>query len=140
MLGWLQQWRAVSSAKLRFYHLVPKHSPGLRRRRLYGGYAVLEVGLHFHFDSLRVTASQQRCPFNVVRESGDAYISLQRLNPDLYIWKIDSSAQLIQHVNLQTACCAAGIPFAYPLSSYLPRRRSARIILICVNCGGNDDN
>lgn len=37
---------------------------------------------------------------------------LQKLNPDLYIWKIGSAIQLMQCVNFQTAGSAVEIPLA----------------------------
>jgi len=64
---------------------------------------------------------------------------LQKLDPDLYVWEIGSPTQLMQCVNFQAACCAVEILLAYLLSNYFPRI-SASIILICINCGGNDDN
>lgn len=130
----------MSSAELVFYSLAPKYSPGHGQRRLYGGFAGLEFVLRLHFDSLHDAVSQQRCPFSVIKGGWMWVFFLQKLNPDLFIWEIACPTQLMQCVNFQTSCYVVEIPLAHPLSNYFPRRRSASKILICINCGGNEDN
>lgn len=96
----------MSSAELMFYHLVPKYSPGPGQRRLYGGYAGLEVVLHLRFDYLHDAVRQQRCPFSMIKGM-DAGVFLAEVKPRfIYLgnwlsYPIDAVCEFSNHV----LCC-----------------------------------
>lgn len=128
----------MSSAELTFYHLIPKHSSGTGQRRLYGGYAGLEFVLYLPFDSLHDAVSQQRCPFSMIKGM-DVGVFLAEVKPRfIYLgnWLSYPAGAVCEFSNCMLCCRDSS---CYPLSNYSPRR-SASIILICINCGGNDDN